>query len=114
YWRRYFKERANEYAEVWRGDRFILFQRAQFPGSYILKGEGELILQGSDNIKIKLNSTGAVLRFNYFPFLESSDCKLQPFRVTEQIDFIEVTECPVNKEIEIRASPVWKRVLGSQ
>jgi hypothetical protein len=40
-WIEYFQKRADEYTQVWRGDRFFLFQRTKYTPSYTFTGSLE-------------------------------------------------------------------------
>ncbi len=112
-WKRYYSLRPEQYELVWHsGDRidFQLFRRRNYESNYFYSGSGELVTQDSSSIKVKLNSAEAVIKFNYFPFLEASSCIIQPEQVSADYKFIKLTNCPEGKEIVIKAKSVWNRV----
>jgi hypothetical protein len=109
-WRKHFLA-SPRYRALWHGGSFILFSRDSSAPSYLLSGEGELRTQTIDQVTFTIRSSDAVLKFNYFPFLKSSSCNIEPFAVAEGINFIKLSACPVPAEVTIKAGSAWHRVF---
>lgn len=102
-WREYFKARPTEYVEVWREGRFTLFQRQQLSTSYFLEGAGEVVTQRSNAVVFRLTTPDAVMKFNYFPFVEVSGCSVSPAEVDGGIRFIKLSGCPLGTELTLKS-----------
>lgn len=109
FWINYFKERPRLYRKVWTGQRFNLFQRIGFQSSYFVKGTGEIESINIDSIILKLTSNQAIIKFNYFPFLDATGCKLKDFKIAEGISFIEIHSCTSNATVTISSKAGYKR-----
>jgi hypothetical protein len=111
-WRQYFNRRPDRYREVARANGFIMYQRTSHTSSWFHQGSGELTHFDDRSVRVKLESPSAVLKFNYFPFLESTGCSITPFSAGESVSLIQLSNCPVGEEIVIRAGSPWRRVYG--
>lgn len=110
-WKAYFRESSFKYKEVGTVGRFVVFQRLSSPDTYFYKGSGSLIEQNAKHIVVNDLSIDAVLRFNYFPFLEVDNCKsIEPYKVSESITFISLHSCETNRKITIKSAPWYKRL----
>lgn len=113
-WRKYFRSRPAEYAEVGRVDSFIFFKRLSAVPSYTLEGSISNLSQRSNTIAFTAESSEITLKFNYFPFLRSSKCSLAPRPISPEITFIKLTNCPVGEEVTIESvSPIERLLLRS-
>ena len=110
YWREYFSSRPQQYRLVWSEAPFSLFEIVNFENNYFLEGEGDLLPTQTGILITKLNSPSAIIKFNYFPFLESPQCKVTPYLVSESVTFIRLTECSQSTNIEIRSVSPWRRL----
>lgn len=112
-WRNLFRASPWQYQELGQIGNFTLFKRNNFPNSYFLQGSGDLLEQDSNHVKLKITSSEAVLRFNYFPFLEVDGCEsISAFPIRNSLEFVSLSGCRKNEEIIIRSVPLYKRVLG--
>ena len=114
YWRRFFSQHPDEYKEVWSGGRFTLYSRAAYRPSYFLNGEGVLINEESNSVVLKLATPDAVLKFNYFPFLEAHSCeRVEPFVAAPEVTLVKLVNCPVGEPIKLHSkSPLWRLLHG--
>jgi hypothetical protein len=123
YLKSYFSSLPLEYKLIWESDfrwpigPLRLYKRINYDETYFLKGSGKIISQESNRIVLSVDSPEAVIKFNYFPFLKSSQCKIEAESIAEaekQMDrvvFIKLTDCPLNEEIEIKSVSPFKRLL---
>lgn len=102
-WGKYFTDRKDQYNLKFSDGRFSGFARIGFKSNYFLEGSGEITAQTDHSVKLKLNSNSALIKFNYYPFLKSSGCKLSGRKIEFDLTFIELKDCPIGKEIEISA-----------
>ena len=110
-WRNKFLERPEEYQMVWSEGPFLLFKRLDYSSNYFHKGSGEFVSQTSNSVTVRLHSKDAVLKFNYFPFLQSSTCRISPERVSPEVKLIKLSDCPENATVTINSQPPWRRVF---
>jgi hypothetical protein len=103
FWRDYWRNRPNEFTEVWRGGRFVLFERTTITPSYFHEGAGAIVAQTSNSVRFTLSTPDAVLRFNYFPFLRVAGCTISPAPIEGPVVFVKVTGCPVGPELELKS-----------
>jgi len=113
-WRNYFLKRPAQFKEVWNGESFKMFERIGYQSSYFLEGSGELLAQTENQVRLKLHSAEAVIKFNYFPFLKSSACKLSAKNVSESVSLIQLRDCPLESEVIIDSVGPLERILGMQ
>jgi len=111
YWRNYFLRSPENYKKEWRKGRFVLFTNLNFTNTYFLRGEGEVIEQTTNSIKLRVDSSDATIKFNYFPFLKSSHCKISPARVAEEVTLIHLSECTPGTELSISSKSPFTRVF---
>lgn len=112
-WIKYYRQRLEQYQELWSGAGFVIFKNLAFVNSYFLEGSGEIIEQSENSVRFKLNSERAVIKFRYFEFLEALGCQVTPYRVVDGTNFVELNNCPLNQEIELRSKDVFRRVFGA-
>jgi hypothetical protein len=93
-------------------NNFLIYERKRAVLNYFAEGVGELVSQDSNHVRIKLKSEEAVIKFNYFNFLEASGCTLSPVRYPGELFFIKISKCDDSKsEIIIKAASAPKRVI---
>jgi hypothetical protein len=112
-WRDFFRGQPEKYIEVEKIGNFSLFKRTSFPNNYFLEGSGKILAQHSNKVIFSTNTPDAVLKFNWFPFLEIKGCEVFPFKVSESITFIKVSSCPINTELVINSvGPIRRWSMG--
>jgi len=114
YWRRYFQRRPEDFHKEWRRGKFVLFTNLNFKGNYFLQGEGQIIEQNTNSVRLKIDSGDAVIKFNYFPFLQSSHCSLSREEIAPTVNFIRLSDCPADTDITISSRPGYTRIFQSQ
>lgn len=110
-WEDYFRKSAS-YEFVGKVGKFSLFKRTTSNQSYFYRGSGEIVSQDTHGVRLRLNSSQAVLKFSYLPFLTSTGCILQPHVVDSEIKLIELSNCPPGQEIEIKSGNPVIRLRG--
>lgn len=102
-WRKFFSKYPDRFELKWQDGPFRLYKVKNFTDNYFIEGRGKLIDQSTNSITLKLATTDAVLKFNYFPFLKSSACNIKPKTVAEELVFIKLSDCPKDTVIEIKS-----------
>jgi hypothetical protein len=112
--RRGLASRPDLYAELWRGGRFVLFERLGYTPSYILEGKVVSLTQNHNSVTLIPESARAILKFRYFPFLTTdvAGCSIRPYPVAPELDFIELSDCPLGEKVTIRSIGPKERLLG--
>jgi hypothetical protein len=111
-WRTYFLERPHLYAEKERHQDFIIFERKGYTPSYVLEGAAQDISQNSNSVTFTPLSDRVVLKFKYFPFLESSGCMVTPYDVAPDLSLVELSGCPIGKQVILKSvSPARRLVM---
>lgn len=109
-WREYFRKREDLFTEIGRAGKFVAFERKYFPRSYFFKGSGEIINQSTNEVKFQLSSPSAVLRFQYFPFLEVDGCEtIRPVPISASITFTAVSSCKADEPLSLHSVSPYKR-----
>lgn len=111
YWRKYLQARPDEYSEVARAGSFIVFKRLLTAPSYTLQGTATNLQHFSNKITFTADTTNVVLKFNYFPFLRSSQCSLTPYTVAPEVTFIKLSGCTVGQTVTVDSVPPIERLL---
>ena len=110
FWRKYFDSRKDEYKEVWRGGPFRLYKRLKFESNYFIEGTGEIINQGQDKLRLRVDSEQVIIKFNYLPFLKSSHCEISGEAVSDSLTFIKLNNCTPGTTVTIDAKSGFIRV----
>jgi len=108
FWRRWYEKRAELFEVVQKVGRFSIFRWKGFHDTYFLKGRGELLLQDGNSVTLKVVAQPAVVKFNYFAFLQCSACEMSPYPAADGVTFIELRNCRAS-EVTISAKPPWQR-----
>lgn len=109
-WRQYFASRPEIYHLVGNIGRFQFFTRNPNPEGYFLEGKGEILEENSNQIKLRLEGTGAILKFVYFPFLKADGCQVRSFSVAPELDFIRLEGCPSGATVTIESVHAIQRL----
>lgn len=111
-WLPWFSARPDFYTKVWEGRIFTIFQRRFGPKNWFLEGSGEVVEQNKNRLLVRMNTSSAVLRFNWLPFLEVEGCeKISPTSPFEGITFIRLEGCTTSTSIEVHAKSAMARIL---
>jgi hypothetical protein len=112
FWIDYFRTRNERYIKVYEGDKFWVFSRLGYTPSYVLSGVADDVTFTSRSVSLLPKSPSLVLKFKYFPFLTSSGCRVSPHKVSDELQLIELSECPVGQRISIRSVSPLDRLRG--
>jgi hypothetical protein len=110
FWRTWFSGRPDRYKPLGAQGRFSIFKRVSSSSSYFISGAGEVISQDSNSVHLRLDETPAVIKFNFNPHLTSSNCSLAPYKVSQDLTFIELKNCQAPQEVTLRAISPVKRL----
>lgn len=110
-WIDYLRSRPTEYQLLMEGPPFFAFKRLQHTPSFALSGDIADLSHTTNSLSFVANSESLVLKFKYFPFLQSSHCDIQPRQVSKDIYFIELTNCPRGERVTISSVSPIKRLL---
>jgi hypothetical protein len=110
-WRDWLFSHPN-YEMVWHGGPFFMFKRAAAEPSYFLDGDGAVLEQDTARLVLRVNSENATVKFNYFPFLQSSECRIGP-RALDDLSFIRLEGCTPGHTVTIESVPAWRRLTGA-
>jgi len=112
-WIQFMNDHRSFYRHRAKERQFLFYTRKKSSKDWFLEGDGEILDQSSSKIRLKLKSQSAVIKFNYFPFLEAEGCTLAPRSLPGDITFIEIKDCASTETpVTIKAGPVYKRVLN--
>ncbi|RMG39560.1 MAG: hypothetical protein D6719_13140 [Candidatus Dadabacteria bacterium] len=110
-WKKFFTNHPEKFVRVATEGRFHLFVRKDFKSSYFLKGQGKVLQQNSNSVTLKLKSKDAVIKYNYFPFLEATGCAVKPYQAAPEVVLVELENCPLNRTITLKSMPAYRRLL---
>lgn len=110
-WQEYCRLRRDRYLLIGKAGDFHVYKR-QSSSSYVLSGDVEVLSQGPNELKLRVNSAEAVIKFNYFYFLESSGCTISPEPIIPGAPFIRLSNCAPNSEVVIRGKTGIRRLLA--
>ena len=110
-WKRYFLDRKESFEHIWTLGPWMFFKRKSGSLGYFLEGEGEILEQSSSGVKLRIDSKDAVIKFNYYPSVESSSCELSSKLVAPDTEFIELQNCTPGETVQIQSKSFWNRVL---
>ncbi|MCB0309993.1 MAG: hypothetical protein KDD42_02080, partial [Bdellovibrionales bacterium] len=110
-WWKFFHDRPKLFEEVWRGSTFKIFKRNMYEPSYFLKGVGRIESIEMDRVTFTLDSSQAVLKFNYFPFLKVAGCQVSDYEYSKGIHLVSLGDCPVGERLVlISVDPITRLV----
>lgn len=108
-WIEHFQRRPSEFAQVWRGERFFLFERLNYSPSYSIAGDLEAFSFTSHSITLTPLTESLTLKFKFFPFLKSSGCSLRASPSNLEMDLIQLDGCTPGTPITISSvSPITR------
>jgi len=115
-WIDYFARRPAHFQRVWKGGKFVMYKRLKYIGNYFLEGNGQIVAQETNRVRFSLKTPNAILKFNYYPFLEiqrdgEKACTVGPARISPEITFVHVSDCPIDAELELRSVGTWQRLM---
>jgi len=114
FWKHYFRSQPSEYNEVWHYENFVIFQRLNYESNYFVSGQGHVLSQSSHQVRMKLSSDTAIIKFNYYPFVKVEGCKVTPIEPSVGVRFTKLENCPTNVELTMESTSPWGRVLGNE
>ena len=109
-WKSYFANRPAAFTQAWSGGKFVLYRRVGATGSYFISGKGEVLLQGSSGLTLRVDSPEAVISFNYVPQLQSNGCSIAPAPVGDDSLFIKLTDCVPGSIVTIGSKSFLRRI----
>ena len=109
-WQRWFEDRPTKFRLLGQFGKFKLFRNQTFVNNYFALGRGELVDQTDNALRVRVDSSGAVLKFRYFQFLHSSACALRPFEAAPGYSLIELVDCAPGQEVTIASGSPWRRL----
>lgn len=110
-WRNFFLDLPEQFELVWKQKPFLMFKKKNFSSNYFISGEGEILEQNAHSVHIKLNSSDAILKFSYFPFLVADSCTLNAHDAGLELPLIKLSNCPVGKRLIIQSVGPLERFL---
>lgn len=108
--RRYFSSRPSLYRQVWHQGRFTLYEVLNSEPSYALIGKSAVLSQQIDRIVVRVEDSEAIIKFNYFPFLTSSNCELSPYQAAPELTLIKLSSCRPGEDTIIQSVNPAKRL----
>lgn len=110
-WQEYCRLHSHRYTLIGSSGAFKVYKR-NTNSNYIISGDAEFISQGLNEIRLKVKSPEAVIKFNYFYFLESNNCSVSPYPTIINTPFIKLSDCIPDREVIIRAKTGIRRLLA--
>lgn len=112
-WLPWFSARPNLYEKVWQGRIFSMFRRRTPIKGWFYEGAGHVLDQTGAEVLLRLDSSSAVLRFNWLPFLQVEGCEqISAREVYENVNFISLEGCEIGRNISIKAQSALERILS--
>ncbi len=112
FWGKWYQKRNAEYLKMSEEKKFKIFRRLKFNSNWALEGEVSEVKQNRNSIELIPLSADVTIRFNYFPFLESSNCTIEGKNLGSEMNFIRLNNCPIGKKIVIKSLSPFNRILG--
>lgn len=112
FWRKWFASKPKRFERITKIGRFSLFRRLHSTRSYFMEGSGEVLEQRGNSIILRMDSSEAIIKFNYLPFLVSTSCTLSPAPVAPEINFIRISDCQTSDHIVIESKSPLRRFFG--
>jgi hypothetical protein len=112
-WIQLFNDHGSDYRTLYQGPRFTVYKRLNFTPAFTLEGRAHDFVHSSHSLTLVPDSDRVVIKFQYFPFLKSSQCRLQPFPVSAEVTFIELSQCQPGSPVVIEAVTPFERLLGT-
>lgn len=109
-WRDYFFNDSS-FEEVFKFNNYKIFRYKNFANSYALLGKLSNLKILENQISFTPLSKSIKLKFNFFPFLESNNCKISNEKVSNSINFIKLSHCEIGKENIIKSKNAFSRIL---
>lgn len=110
-WVEYFSQRPTEYKKIFADGRFTVFRRLMYTPSYTRSGSASDFIQTSSSVSFIPQTASLVIKFRYFPFLESSACSIKPLEISKELQLIELSGCPVGQRVTIQSISPMRRLL---
>jgi hypothetical protein len=112
YWIQFLNDNPDYYLFRRMHNNFLIYERRKAVTTYTLEGQADILEQTSNSVRVSMKSPTAVIKFNYFPFLEAKGCTLSNKPLPGDIHLIEIKNCqPGQSEVLIKAVPAYRRVL---
>lgn len=112
-WKKFLK-RSNQFEIIKTHDQFVYFKIKDAVPDYFLQGTGTLNDNTNEKIVIKPTTESLIIKFNWYPFLRSSSCKIAPYDAGDNLTFIKLTQCVPGSTVTIKAISPIARLLQSQ
>jgi hypothetical protein len=112
-WKKFLK-RSNHFEIIKTHDQFVYFKIKDAVPNYFLQGSGTLDDNTNEKIVIKPTTESLIIKFNWYPFLKSSSCKIAPYDAGDNLTFIKLTQCVPGSTVTIKAISPIARLLQSQ
>jgi hypothetical protein len=109
-WKKYFRDRPDKYELVWEGHGFELFKRKNYQSSYFIEGAGQVIKHSADRVRMQITSDSAIVKFKYNAALEAGQCKVEPYSVYEDVDFVKLSNCG-KEPFNLMALPAYEQIF---
>ncbi len=109
FWRDWYTKRHKKFRKITKIDRFTIFERVDYKGSYFHKGKGEIVAQTGSNVELKIKSSEVILKFTYLPFLEAPSCIVAPEVISPDITLVKLMDCPMDRTVKLGSISPWKR-----
>ena len=90
---------------------FFFFERLNYTSNYFLKGSGNILHQNNHSVRFTLDTSDAVLKFSWFPFLRVEGCRIDKLNVAKNIDFVSLHGCPVGRELVLKSVGLKQRLF---
>ncbi|MGI6681218.1 MAG: hypothetical protein ACOX3T_07050 [Bdellovibrionota bacterium] len=111
-WKEFLSNNEN-FEEVYAFYNYKVYRYKNYVNSYLISGN-LIDLKIYDNKLVFTPLTKeVVLKFNYFPFLQTNNCKITEFKPSRSIKFIKLYDCNINKETTLEAKNAFLRVLNN-
>ncbi len=110
-WGPWLAARPDRFQLVWESPKAKIFERLSGPRSWFIEGAGEVLDQSGSELRLRLDTPSAIIRFNWLSFLEVEGCRsINPAEVYPGVSLIRLDGC--GSAVRVRARSAIKRILG--
>lgn len=102
-WKDYFRSRPQDFELAWQGKTFSVFRRLHFVSKFFAEGSGRILGVETNQVRFSLETPSAIMKFHYFPFLKVEGCRISPYDITDEIQFIRLDGCPTGTALTLRS-----------
>ncbi len=112
FWRDYFLK-DQDFIEIFKYDNYKIFKYKKFIDSYVITGKVKNLKVSENKISFTPLTNSVVLKFNFFPFLTTNNCKITKEQVSDSLNFIKLSNCKIEEYTTIKSKNALLRIFNN-